>query len=91
VWQQLVFQSRKAGVDDLRITVSGGPAGLVVSYPAAHAYTALNKGVGLAVGTDDFAAVRFDATAVATGTYKLTVKLAYGSTTDTNDLTLVVS
>jgi hypothetical protein len=91
VWQQLVFQSRKAGVDDLRITVSGGPAGLVVSYPAAHAYTALNKGVGLAVGTDDFAAVRFDATAVVTGTYKLTVKLAYGSTTDTNDLTLVVS
>ncbi|MGI5243600.1 hypothetical protein [Dactylosporangium sp. CA-139066] len=91
VWQQLVFQSRRAGVDDLRITVSGGPAGLVVSYPAGRAYTALNKGAGLAVGTDDYAAVKFDASAVATGTYRLTVKLAYGTTTDTNDLTLVVA
>ncbi|MER7004401.1 hypothetical protein ABT297_15330 [Dactylosporangium sp. NPDC000555] len=91
IWSQLVFQSRKSGVDDLRITVSGGPAGLVVTYPGERAHTALNKGAGLAVGTDDFAAVRFDATGVAAGTYKLTVKLTYGTTTDTNDLTLVVS
>ena len=91
VWSQLVFQSRKAGVDDLRVTVAGAPSGLVVSYPGGRAYTALNKGAGLAVGTDDFAAVRFDATNVPAGTYKLTVKLAYGSTTDSNDLTLVVA
>jgi hypothetical protein len=91
VWSQLVFQSRKAGVDDLRIAVSGGPTGLVVSYPADRAYTALNKGAGLAVGSDDYAAVKFDATAVAAGTYKLSVKLTFGGTTDTNDLTLVVA
>ncbi|WP_433085995.1 hypothetical protein ACQP1P_12040 [Dactylosporangium sp. CA-052675] len=91
VWSQLVFQSRKAGVDDLRITVAGAPSGLVVSYPADRAYTALNKGTGLAVGTDDFAAVKFDATNAAAGTYKLTVRLSYGSTTDSNDLTLVVA
>jgi hypothetical protein len=91
VWSQLVFQSRKSGVENLQITVTGAPTGLVVSYPADRAYTALNNGTGLAVGTDDFAAVKFDARSVAAGTYKLTVKLAYGSTTDTNDLTLVVS
>jgi hypothetical protein len=62
-----------------------------VRYPAERAYTALNKGAGLAVGTDDFAAVRFDATNVAPGTYQVKVDLAYGSTTDGNDLTLVVS
>jgi len=91
VWQQLVFQSRRSGVDDLRVTVSGGSAGLAVSYPAGRAYTALSKSAGLAVGTDDYAAVRFDATAVAAGTYRVTVTLAYGGTTDTNPLTLVVS
>jgi hypothetical protein len=90
VWSQLVFQARKGGVDDLRITVSGGPTGLVVSYPQERAYTQLNDAASLPVGTDDFAAVRFDATNVAAGTYKLTVKQTYGSTTDTNDLTLVV-
>ncbi|WP_433218527.1 hypothetical protein ACQP00_12725 [Dactylosporangium sp. CS-047395] len=91
VWQQVVFQSRKSGVDNLQISVSGGPSGLVVSYPADRTYTQLNKGAGLAVGTDDFAAVKFDATNVAAGTYKLTVKLSYGTTTDSNDLTLVVA
>ncbi|GAA3456421.1 hypothetical protein [Dactylosporangium matsuzakiense] len=92
VWSQLVFQSRKSGVDNLQVTVTGGPTGLVVSYPQNTAtYTSLSKGSSLAVGTDDFAAVKFDATNVAAGTYKLTVNLKYGSTTDTNDLTLVVS
>jgi hypothetical protein len=90
VWTSLVFQARKGGVDDLRITVSGGPAGLVVSYPQERAYTQLNDAASLPVGTDDFAAVKFDATNVAAGTYKLTVKQTYGATTDTNDLTLVV-
>ncbi|MEV4133297.1 hypothetical protein AB0J72_14150 [Dactylosporangium sp. NPDC049742] len=90
VWSQLVFQARKGGVDDLRITVSGGPTGLVVSYPQERAYTQPNQAAALAVGTDDFAAVKFDATNVAVGTYKLTVKQTYGGITDTNDLTLVV-
>lgn len=90
VWTSLVFQARKGGVDDLRITVSGGPAGLVVSYPQERAYTQLNDGASLPVGADDFAAVKFDATNVAPGSYKLTVKQTYGTTTDTNDLTLVV-
>ncbi|MEV4517370.1 hypothetical protein AB0K00_51505 [Dactylosporangium sp. NPDC049525] len=90
VWSQLVFQARKGGVDDLRITVSGGPTGLVVSYPQERAYTQLNDAASLPVGTDDFAAVKFDATNVAAGTYQLTVKQTYGSTTDTNNLTLVV-
>jgi hypothetical protein len=90
VWTQLVFQARRSGVEDLRITVSGGPAGLVVSYPQERAYTQLNDGASLPVGTDDFAAVKFDATNVAAGTYKLTVKQAYGATTDTHHLTLVV-
>ncbi|MDG6104081.1 hypothetical protein Daura_12420 [Dactylosporangium aurantiacum] len=90
VWSQLVFQARKGGVDDLRVTVSGGPAGLVVSYPQERAYTQLNAGAALPVGTDDHAAVKFDATNVAAGTYKLTVKQSYGSTTDSNDLTLIV-
>jgi hypothetical protein len=92
VWSQLVFQSRRAGVDNLQVTVAGGPTGLVVSYPQnTGTYTSLSKGSSLAVGTDDYAAVKFDATGVAAGTYKLTVKLAYGSTTDSNDLTLVVA
>ncbi|MFI5909457.1 hypothetical protein [Dactylosporangium sp. NPDC051541] len=92
VWSQLVFQSRKAGVDNLQVTVSGGPTGLVVSYPQnTGTFTSLSKGSSLAVGTDDFAAVKFDATNVAAGTYKLTVSLKYGSTTDTNELTLVVA
>lgn len=90
VWSQLVFQARRSGVDDLRITVSGGPAGLVVSYPQERAYTQLNAGASLPVGTDDYAAVKFDATNVAAGTYKLTVKQSYGGTTDSNELTLVV-
>ncbi|GAB3824975.1 hypothetical protein [Dactylosporangium cerinum] len=90
VWSQLVFQARKAGVDDLKITVSGGPAGLGVSYPADRAYTQLNDAAGLPVGADDYASVKFDATNVAAGTYTLTVKQTYGTTTDTNPLTLVV-
>jgi hypothetical protein len=90
VWTQLVFQARRSGVDDLRITVSGGPAGLVVSYPQERAYTQLNDAASLPVGTDDFAAVKFDATDVAAGTYKLTVEQTYGGSTDTNTLTLVV-
>ena len=91
VWSQLVFQARKSGVDNVRITATGGPAGLKVSYPGDRAYTSLNGASSLAVGTDDFASVKFDATGVAPGTYKLTVNLAYGSTTDTNDLTVVVA
>lgn len=90
VWSQLVFQARKAGVDDLRVTVSGGPGGLVVSYPQERAYTSPNAAASLAVGTDDYTAVKFDATNVAAGTYKLTVKQTYGGITDTNDLTLIV-
>lgn len=90
VWTQLVFHARRSGVDDLRITVSGGPTGLVVSYPQERAYTQLNAAAGLPAGADDFAAVKVDATKVATGTYRLTVRQTYGSTTDSNDLTLVV-
>ncbi|MET7423249.1 hypothetical protein [Dactylosporangium sp. NPDC005555] len=90
VWSQLVFQARRAGVDDLKITVSGGPTGLGVSYPGDRTYTQLNDAAGLPVGADDYASVKFDATNVAAGTYTLTVKLAYGTNVDTNTLTLVV-
>ncbi|GGM09190.1 hypothetical protein ACFFX1_01445 [Dactylosporangium sucinum] len=90
VWTNLVFQARRSGVDDLRITVADAPAGLVVGYPGDRAYTGPNQSAGLPVGTDDFAAVRFDASKLAAGTYKLTVKQSYGTTTDSNPLTLVV-
>lgn len=90
VWSQIVFSARKSGVDDLKITVSGGPAGLGVSYPADRTYTQLNDAANLPIGADDYAAVKFDATKVASGTYFLTVTETFGNTTDTNPLTLVV-
>ena len=91
VWSQIVFSARKAGVDDLKITVSGGPTGLGVTYPGGRSYTQLNDAANLPIGADDYASVKFDATGVPTGTYLLTVTESFGNSTDTNMLTLVVS
>ncbi|GAA2387192.1 hypothetical protein [Dactylosporangium salmoneum] len=90
VWSQLNFHAQGT-VTNVQVTVSGGPSGLVVSYPGERAYSSLNQGSTLLAGSDDYAAVKFDATNVPTGVYKLKVKVTYGSTVDTNDLLLTVS
>ncbi|MEV6930358.1 hypothetical protein AB0M46_38560 [Dactylosporangium sp. NPDC051485] len=90
VWSQLNFHSQGTATN-VQVTVSGGPSGLVVSYPGDRAYTSLSQGSTLPAGADDYAAVKFDATNVPTGVYKLTVKITYGGTVDTNNLLLTVS
>jgi len=90
VWTQLSFQGRRTGLADFKVTLSP-PTGLSVTYPGDHAAAGLSLTSSLPVGSDDFIAVRIDATGAAAGTYKVPVHATYDGGSFDGSLTVVVS
>jgi len=90
VWTQLSFQGRKAGLAGFRVTLTP-PRGLTVSYPGDKTSAGLALTNSLPVGSDDFVAVRIDATGAAAGTYKVPVHATYDGGSFDGSLTVVVS
>jgi hypothetical protein len=90
VWTQLSFSGRKTGLTDFRVTLSP-PAGLSVAYPGDQPSAGLSLATSLPVGTDDFVAVRVDATGAKAGAYKVPVHATYGGGSFNGSLTVVVS
>jgi hypothetical protein len=74
-WVNLVVRGFKPAVGNFRAAITA-PKGLVVEYPGGGASTGLNSGDTLAVGYDDFVAMRLDASGLAAGTYSVPVKAA---------------
>jgi hypothetical protein len=90
VWTQLSFQGGKTGVSDFRVTLTP-PSGLAVAYPGDKTSAGLALTTSLPVGSDDFVAVRIDATGAAAGTYKVPVHATYSGGSFNGSLTVVVS
>ncbi len=90
VWTQLSFSGRRTGLTDFRVTLTP-PAGLSVAYPADKTSAGLSLTTNLPVGTDDFVAVRVDATGAKAGTYKVPVHATYSGGSFDGSLTVVVS
>jgi hypothetical protein len=90
VWTQLSFQGRKTGLAGFRVTLSP-PSGLTVAYPGDKTSAGLALATSLPVGSDDFVAVRIDATGAAAGTYKVPVHATYDGGRFDSSLTVVVS
>ena len=92
-WVQLALTGKAPSVDDVRFTVAG-PDGLGIVYPGDGTSAGLNGGSGVVAGASDYAGVRLDASALAPGTYPLTVTVSYrdsASETWTGRVSLVVS
>jgi hypothetical protein len=75
-WVDLRVTGAAPSLTDVRVTV-GGPAGLVVGYPADGAFSGLDADALLLAGESDRSGVRLDASALPPGTYPLTVTVAY--------------
>jgi hypothetical protein len=90
VWTQLSFQGRKTGLADFRVTLTP-PSGLAVAYPGDKSSAGLAETTSLPVGSDDFVAIRFDATGAKAGTYKVPVHATYAGGSFDSTLTVVVS
>jgi hypothetical protein len=90
VWTQLSFQGRKAGLENFRVTLDA-PSGLSVAYPGDKTSTGLSAGTALPIGSDDFVAVRVDATGAKAGTYKVPVHATYTGGSFDDTLTVVVA
>jgi hypothetical protein len=92
-WTQLSFTGGAPMLSKFKVTVTG-PAGLVVIYPGDAKSAGLNSGDSLQGGATDFTAVKLDATALAKGTYDLTVTETFErptAVTNTGKVSLVVS
>jgi hypothetical protein len=90
VWTQIAFQAGRTGLADFRVSLDA-PAGLSVVYPGEKTSAGLNLSTSLAVGHDDFVAVRFDAADLAPGSYDVPVRATYAGGTFTGTLKLVVT
>jgi hypothetical protein len=90
-WVKISATASAAGVTGVHITAAG-PAGLVVVYPGDGTSTSFNADPNLDKGETDYCGLRLDASAVALGSYTLTLTIAYGSGQSvTRSLALVVT
>jgi hypothetical protein len=90
VWTQLSFQGRKTGLSDFRVTLAA-PSGLSIAYPGDKTSAGLAETTSLPIGSDDFVAVRIDATGAKAGTYKVRLHATYAGGSFDGSLTVVVS
>jgi hypothetical protein len=89
VWTQLSFQGGQPGLSDFRVSLTA-PPGLAVVYPGDKTSAGLNLATSLAVGQDDYVAVRLDATDLTPGRYQVPVHASYTGGTYDGTLTLIV-
>jgi hypothetical protein len=71
-WVTMTFRGTKPGLANFRVTLAP-PAGMTVSYPGDASSAGVNGAPTLAVGQDDYVAVRLDASGLATGVYQVPV------------------
>jgi hypothetical protein len=90
IWTQLTFAGKKTGLDNFQVQLTP-PAGLAVSYPGSKTTAGLNDAATLAVGDDDFVAVKVDATGAKPGSYKVPVRATYTGGSYDGSLTVVVN
>jgi hypothetical protein len=87
-WTNITFRGTRPNLANFRITLAP-PKGLAVVYPGDATSAGLHAGSTLPVGGDDYAAVRLDASGLATGTYQIPVHASY--TGGSFDTVLIVS
>ncbi|GAA3391818.1 hypothetical protein [Cryptosporangium minutisporangium] len=88
-WVQIVVRGELPDTGALRATLAP-PPGMVVAYPGEATSAGLHGGDAPTVGTDDYFAVRIDATGLAAGTYRVPLTVTSGSTKTTTTLAVVV-
>jgi hypothetical protein len=89
-WTTITFRGTKPNLTNFRVTLTP-PAGLTVVYPGDGKSSGLHAGTTLPVGQDDYAAVRLDASGLATGVYQVPVQATYTGGSFTGQLTLSVT
>lgn len=90
---ELAFTAGQADLADFTVRAGTLPAGLVVSYPGDGPVSRPAGGSGIIGRTTDQVALRFDATALAKGTYTVPLTIAYTAAaprTSPGTVTLVV-
>ena len=89
----LAFTAGQADLADFTVRAGKLPAGLVVGYPGDGTVSRPAGGAGIIGRTTDQVALRFDATALATGTYTVPLTISYTAAapqTASGTVTLVV-
>jgi len=89
-WTNIAFRGTRPNLANFRVTLTP-PNGLSVVYPGDGTSSGLHAGTALPVGADDYAAVRFDASGMAPGTYQVPVHATYTGGSFDGDLTVTVT
>jgi hypothetical protein len=89
-WINLTFRGTRPNLDNFRVVVRP-PAGLTVTYPGDGTSAGLAGGSTLAVGEDDYAGVKLDASGLRPGTYAVPIGATYTGGTFTGTLSLTVT
>jgi hypothetical protein len=89
-WTSITFRGTKPNLANFRVTLSP-PKGLTVVYPGDGTSSGLHTGTALPAGGDDYAAVRLDASGLATGTYQVPVHVSYTGGSFDSELTVTVT
>jgi hypothetical protein len=89
-WTNITFRGTRPNLANFRVTLSP-PTGLTVVYPGDGTSSGLHAGTALPVGADDYAAVRLDASGLATGTYQVPVHVSYTGGSYDSMLTVTVT
>lgn len=76
-FQRIVFTAGQADLGNVSMTLGALPAGLELAYPGDRQSAGLNGGTTLVGGTTDYASVRFNATKLGPGTYRIPLTLTY--------------
>ncbi|GAA2747915.1 hypothetical protein GCM10009868_39300 [Terrabacter aerolatus] len=90
-WVPLSFTANRAGVDNFRLQAKTLPVGLSVVYPSDGVTSGLSNDTSLPAGGTDFAAIRFDATKLARGTYSIPTIASWAGGSLDSTLTLSVN
>lgn len=93
-FQKIAFTGGPTDLARFTVRLGDLPAGLEVAYPGDRSSTGLNGDTTLVGGSSDYAGVRFIATDLKPGTYKIPVTVSYTAAspqTRTTSLTLTAS
>ncbi|MGE6955103.1 hypothetical protein [Staphylococcus capitis] len=89
-WTKLEFSGYRPGLTNFRVALTP-PKGITVTYPGDGQSAGLNAADTLAVGYDDQASVRLDASGAEPGTYTVPMTVTNGLGSSTGNLTVTVS
>lgn len=89
-WTNITFRGTRPNLANFRVTLTP-PKGLNVVYPGDGTSSGLHAGTALPVAADDYAAIRLDASGLATGTYRVPVHATYNGGSFDGELTVTVT